>query len=219
MKITLLCSDSVHPVNVHLNKWVSKNSNRHEISLVRSKADLEGGDILFLVSCAEIIHAKDRQKFKSSLLLHASDLPSGRGWSPVVWEIIGGAELITVSLLEVEDKVDSGRIWRKITRSVPKHALWNEINEILFSAEIELIDLAVNEVVSIEPQPQSLEVEASYYRRRSPEDSKINPEQSIAEQFDHIRVCDPERYPAYFDMHGQRFKITLEKMNEQSDHN
>lgn len=219
MKITLLCSDVEHPVNVHLNKWINENNNHHEISYVRSKVDLKGGDILFLVSCAEIIQAKDRQKYKTSLVLHASDLPSGRGWSPMIWELIGGAEQITVSLIEAEDRVDSGRVWKKITRIVPKHALWDEINEILFSAEIELINLAVNSFVQIEPQVQSLDVEASYYRRRSPEDSKLNPALTIAEQFDHIRVCDPIRYPAYFDMYGQRFKLTLEKMNEQTDHN
>lgn len=219
MIITLLCSDVEHPVNVYLNKWINENNNHHEISCVRCKADLKGGDILFLVSCAEIIQAKDRKKYKSSLVLHASDLPSGRGWSPMIWEIIGGAEKVTVSLLEAEDRVDSGRVWKKITRTVPKHALWDEINEILFSAEIELINLAVNGFAQIEPQPQPLDVEASYYRRRSPEDSKLNPALSIAEQFDHIRVCDPMRYPAYFDMHGQRFKLTLEKMNEQTDHN
>jgi methionyl-tRNA formyltransferase len=214
MKITLLCSESSHPVNDHLVKWINDNRAFHEISLVRSKVDLIGGDILFLVSCSEIIQAVDREKYKSCLLLHASDLPRGRGWSPYVWEIINGSEQITVSLLEAEDEIDSGRVWKKITTSIPKHALWNEINEILFSAEIDLIDVAVNSFNEIEPQTQSLDISPTYYLRRRPEDSRLNSEMSIAEQFDSIRVCDPLRYPAYFEMYGQRFKLTIEKMDE-----
>jgi len=214
MKITLLCSDLTHPVVGYLNEWIKVNSNTHKISFVHRKADLVGGDILFLISCSEIIEPRDRDLFKACLVLHASDLPSGRGWSPYVWEIVSGAVSITVSLIEAEDKVDTGRIWKKITKPVPKHALWQEINTILFDAELELIDFAVNSFDQVSPQEQSKIVEPTYHRRRNPSDSEINPEKSIAEQFDLIRVCDPERYPAYFKMHGHCFKLTLEKIDE-----
>lgn len=214
MKISLLCNDSSHPVNEYLVNWINHNSDFHEISLLRNKTDLIGGDILFLVSCSDIIKADERKKYKYCLLLHASDLPRGRGWSPHVWEIINGAEQITVSLLEVEQKVDSGRIWKKITTAVPKHALWNEINEIIFSLEIDLIDLAVNSFYKIKPKTQASNVIPTYFKRRSPLDSRLDPGKSIKDQFDSIRVCDPLRYPAFFEMHGERFKLIIEKMDE-----
>ena len=219
MKITVVCSESTHPVYAYLAEWINENRKAHEISFICRLSDLKGGDILFLVSCSDIVRANERGLYKSCLVLHASDLPQGRGWSPHVWEIMGGAEKITVSLLEAEDEVDSGKVWKKITRPIPKHALWNEINDILFAAEIELINFAINNFEKIKPQAQISSVEATYYRRRKPKDSLINPELSIADQFDLIRVCDSERYPAYFEMYGQRFKLTLEKINEQSDNN
>jgi methionyl-tRNA formyltransferase len=143
--------------------------------------------------------------------LHASDLPHGRGWSPHVWEIIRGATEITLSLIEADDKVDSGKIWKKSTFSVPKHALWNEINHALFQAEIELIDHAIRNFKNICPVEQVQDIEATYNRRRVPEDSRINPSESIVSQFDLIRVCDPGRFPAFFELYGQRYKILLEK--------
>lgn len=214
MKITLLCSDEQHPVNSHLLRWIQRNSDIHEIALARKKADLPGGDILFLISCAEIIRAEDRAEYRSCLVLHASDLPRGRGWSPHIWQIIEGAQEITLSLLEAEDKVDSGRIWNQISFPVPKHALWDELNERLFDAEIELIDFAVQNHESINPRPQDSKVEPSYYPRRTPEDSRVDPQSSIASQFDQIRVCDPLRFPAFFELHGHRYKISLEKIND-----
>lgn len=213
MKITLLCSDEKHPVNAYLDQWVERNRDSHEISLVRKKKDLPGGDILFLISCSEIIRAEERSLYSASLVLHASDLPRGRGWSPHIWGIIEGAEAITLSLLEAEDQVDSGRIWQQIRFPVAAGALWNEVNTKLFAAEIELIDYAVQHFADIQPQDQDSSVEPTYYPRRSPEDSRIDPEQSLASQFNQMRVCDPARFPAYFDLHGHRYKITLEKIN------
>lgn len=56
---------------------------------------------------------------------------------PHIWAITNGAESVTLSLLEAEDKVDSGRIWKKMILAIPRHALWHEINESLFNAEID----------------------------------------------------------------------------------
>lgn len=214
MRISLLCSDEQHPVNEYLKRWMSLQQGVHQVELVRKKSELAGGDILFLISCSEIVGAADRSAYRASLVLHASDLPCGRGWSPHIWRLIEGADEITLSLLEAEDKVDSGRIWKKLRFPVPKHALWDEINSHLFEAEIELIDFAVSEYKKIRPTVQDASIEASYYPRRTPADSQIDPSQSIASQFDRIRVCDPNRFPAFFELHGKKYKLILERIDD-----
>jgi methionyl-tRNA formyltransferase len=167
-----------------------------------------------LISCSQIITADDRKQYKKSLVLHASDLPLGRGWSPHIWEIIKGAEQITLTLLEAEDQVDSGDIWKKIKSPIPKHYLYDEINNALFTAELELIDFVVSNFHKIEPKPQGSEIEPTYYPKRCPQDSEIDPHSSLATQFDQLRICDPERFPAFFTLHGKKYKISLEKLNE-----
>lgn len=215
MKITLLCSDTKHPVNAYLRAWMNTQQGLHEVELVQRKSELNGGEILFLISCSEIIDAKVRDKYSATFVLHASDLPKGRGWSPHIWEIVNGAEDITLSLLEAEDKVDSGRVWKKLVIPVPKHALWNEINQLLFEAEINLINFAVQNFGTASPILQENTDETSYYPKRTPADSRINVNKSIAEQFDLIRVCDPSRFPAYFEYLGMRYTLKLEKVYEQ----
>lgn len=214
MKITLLCSDPNHPVNAYLKPWVNAQQGVHEVDLLQSKALLSGGEILFLISCSEIIKESDRSKFQATLILHASDLPKGRGWSPHIWEIVHGAEHITLSLLEAEDKVDSGKIWAKRQIPVPRDALWDEINHLLFTAEIELIDLAVKNFGQITPALQANLDQAMYYPKRTAQDSQLDPNKTIAEQFNQIRVCDPNRFPAFFELHGKKYKIILEKVDD-----
>ena len=104
MRITILCSDINHPVIDYLNKWIESNSLDNEIDLIYDKSDISNGDILFLISCHEIIPKTIRDCYKKTLLIHASDLPKGKGWSPHVWDIINGSDKITLSLLKAEDK-------------------------------------------------------------------------------------------------------------------
>lgn len=213
MRISLLCSDEQHPVNDYLKRWISGQQGVNKVELVRRKSELSGGDILFLISCAEIVGPTDRSAYRATLVLHASDLPRGRGWSPHIWQLIEGADQMVLSLLEAEDKVDSGRIWKKLKVPVPKHALWDEINARLFEAEIELINFAVSEFEQVCPTRQEPLIEPSYYPRRTPADSQIDPSQSISSQFDRIRVCDPNRFPAFFELHGKKYKLILERID------
>lgn len=215
MNITILCSSKTHPVNETLYRWVGKNDGIHDVRLVRSKSELHGGDLLFLISCSEIISAQDREKFKKVLVIHASDLPQGRGWSPHIWDVVSGADGITVSLLEAQDKIDSGDIWKKLWINLPRHALYNEINDLLFTAESQLMDFAVDNFYTITPQPQDPSVEPSYHPQRTPTDSELDPEKSIASQFNLLRVSDPERFPAFFKLHGHTYKLAVEKVDNE----
>lgn len=215
MDITILCSSEVHPVNGMLQRWMENNKAFHKVTLARSKRELTSGDILFLISCGEIITEQERQRFKKTLVIHASDLPRGRGWSPHIWELINGAAGLTVSLLEAQDKVDSGDIWKKIYLNIPRHALYEEINELLFLAESKLMDFAVENFDSVVPLPQDCNVEPTYYPRRGPADSELDPQLTIASQFNLLRVCDPERFPAFFKLHGHTYKLTIERLENE----
>lgn len=212
MNISILTSSQIHPVDEYLQGWIKKNNKNHDIKLAYKKSMLTGGDLLFLISCNEIISLEDRQKYLKSLVIHASDLPKGRGWSPHIWQIINGAEELTITLLEAEDKIDSGDIWHKIRIKIPKDALWYELNQLIFEAELKSMDFALKNFQNINPRKQSDLNEATYYSKRSPEDSELDPEKNISEQFNLMRVCDPGRFPAFIKIHGHRYKITLEKI-------
>ena len=89
-------------------------------------------------------------------------------------------------------------------------ALYDEINARLFAVEIELMSWALEHCDRAQPRPQA--GEPSYYRRRVPADSRIDPERPLVESFDLLRVADPERYPAFFEHRGQKYRIRIEKV-------
>lgn len=209
MNISILITSKEHPINTYINKWVEKNKS-HQISVIHSKEELTSGDILFLISCSDIISKVERSKFKKTLVIHASDLPHGRGWSPYVWEIINGATDITLSLLEAEDKVDTGDIWKKVIIPIPKTALFDEINELIFNSELDLMDFSIANYKTIKPKKQ-LNIDSTYWPKRSLNDSEIDVNKGISKQFNLIRVCDPDRFPAFFYKDGERFNITIKK--------
>lgn len=212
MKIDVLCSSEDHPINAWLIAWVNECADQHQIRLLRRKDQLASGDILFLISCTEMIPANLRSLYGHCIVLHASDLPKGRGWSPHIWSILEGATTITVSAITAEDLIDSGDLWAKKSFDVAPHELYDEINASLFDTEIALLDQVIGMVEGDEsPCTQPVE-EATYHPRRTPRDSELDTDLSIAEQFDKIRVSDPERYPAFFRIHGNVYSVSVRKI-------
>lgn len=219
MKIDILCSSAEHPINPWLEEWREQRQDAHEVIIVRETGCLRGGDVLFLVSCTELLQKKIQNEYAQALVLHASDLPQGRGWSPHIWEILHGARTITVSLLDADDPVDSGAVWEKMSFPVPEHALHDEINDALFRAELWLMDRGLEMIAAGDrPVPQSKDG-SSYWPRRRPRDSEIDPSKPLETEFDKIRVSDPARYPAFFRLHGHKYSIEIRKLGKDEPDN
>lgn len=212
MQIDILCTDLRHPVRPWLTKWIKEQSSSHEISLLSDKSQLSEADLLFLISCPEIIPLENLSNYNHTAVIHSSDLPEGRGWSPHVWSILSGAEEVVVSALEAEQKVDTGRIWAKRKIEIPPHALYSEINAMLFMTwTVMMTDVCSMILAGIEPQEQP-QIPATYWPRRSPADSELDPHETILSQFNLLRICDPERYPAFFQLHGHTYVVNLKKV-------
>ena len=104
----------------------------------------------------------------------------------------------------------TGAIWAQRPLRLEGHELSDEINEKLFAIELELMDEALSKFGRASPAPQD-DRAPSYYRKRTPEDSRLDPERPIVEQFDLLRVADPARFPAFFDLRGHRYVVRIEK--------
>lgn len=204
MHIEILCPSAEHPVNAWLGPWASGRA-----TILRSTKELTGGDFLFLISCGEIVTPEQRAGYRHTLVIHASDLPRGRGWSPHVWDVVQGATKVTVSMIAAADPVDSGDIWKQEVFDLDGTELHDEINAKLFDAEIRLMDWAVENCDLATPSSQC--GPTTRWPRRTPEHSKVNADQTIAEVFDLLRVCDPERFPAFLEHRGARYVIDIRR--------
>ena len=214
MKITIICSDKNHPIIKFLAQWKDDNLKNHDIQIVTSKNEIKSGDILFLISCTEIIESDIRNRFSKTLVIHESDLPKGRGWSPISWLILEGKEEIPITLLEAIDKVDAGPIWKKSFVKLEGHELFDEISKKVYTEKIKLIDFAIGNFGRITHYQQD-DSEATYYPRRVPNDHEIDVKESISEQFEKLRMSDKNRYPCFFYFRDHKYKIFLEKMDDE----
>lgn len=212
MKIQVLCSDPKHAVTPYLEKWCQKWSKSYEVELLTDSSLLMGGDLLFLISATEIIGIDVLNLYDSALVIHASDLPSGRGWSPLTWQILEGKREIVLSMFEAAEIVDSGDIWKKSVIGIPENSLFEEIVKTSALGTLELMDFAVENYSNVTAKAQV--GEPTYYRRRILQDSKVSHNQTIEEIFDLVRVCDPVRYPAHFSFRDRTYKIKFELMGE-----
>jgi methionyl-tRNA formyltransferase len=177
--------------------------------LAHTLEETKEGVPLFLLSWPHKIKPLEAQRFVRVFVLHCSDLPRGRGWSPHIWDILEGKDVLTLSCIEAADPIDSGDIWAQTQISVAKTDLWDDINAKIFAAEIGLIHRVIGQYDVLSPTKQ--EGHPTFFRRRSREDSMLDTSKCISEQWDLMRVCDPLRYPAWFEIYGQKYKIRIEK--------
>jgi len=212
--ISIIITSKDHPINPVIEEWVKIKKAEFNINIVRNPEDLKGGDILFLISCSDIIKPEILSKFRKSLVIHASDLPKGRGFSPHIWAILNGEDTLFISLIEASEKVDRGNIWEQLERRIPKSYIYEDIQGVINSAHCELMDFALTNFYTVCPKEQSTSIEPSYHAKRTPEHSRLDIDKSIREQFDLLRVSDKNRFPAFFWHHGKRFKVVIESYDE-----
>ncbi len=179
----------------------------------RSPREMVPGDIAFLLGCTRLIDAPTRALNRRNLVVHESDLPAGRGFAPMTWQVLEGARTIPVCLLEAVDPADAGDIFLRHEIHLSGRELCDELRVLQGQATVDIC-LAYLQSAS-EPLPCPQQGIPSHWPRRQPDDSQLDVNRTIAGQFDLLRVCDNERYPAWFEFRGQRYEIRIQAAAEE----
>jgi methionyl-tRNA formyltransferase len=183
----------------------------HAVLWAHRPEELRSGDFCFMLGCGQIVPQATLDMFRHTLVVHESDLPQGKGWSPLTWQVLEGKDHIPVTLLEAEDKVDSGKIYAQRWIQLQGHELVDALRHKQAEATISLCHKFVARYPDIVAAAREQEGEESFYPRRGPKDSQLDPEKSIKDQFNLLRVVDNERYPAWFELAGQKYTIEIKK--------
>lgn len=183
----------------------------HELTWQSRVDELDGGDICFYLSASEIVPRTIRSRYAHNLVVHGSRLPQGKGWSPMSWQIVEGASEVTLTLFEAADRVDSGPIYAQATISLDGTELVDEWRASQASVMFSLCKDFVRGYPQSAQASRVQEGTESFYPRRTPQDSELDPNRTIAEQFDILRVVDNDRYPAFFVHRGERYVLRIDK--------
>lgn len=208
-RITLL-SDRASWLNSYLPDLIQTFWIRgHAVRWIHTPAQLVKGDVCFLLSCGRLLSADQLALSSHNLVVHESNLPEGQGWSPMSWQILEGSNRIPITLFEATAELDAGPIYLQKHIELGGHELVEEWRVLQARATFELclswLDSHAEIVASARPQTGV----QTHYRRRRPTDSQLDPQLSLAEQFNLLRVVDNKNYPAFFNWHGHSYTIQV----------
>jgi len=179
----------------------------YQCVLVRSANDIPKGDVCFLLGCTKIVPKNILLYNQYNMVIHESNLPQGKGFAPIAWQILEGKKVIPVCLIEANYSVDSGDIWLKEYIELVGDELSHQWR--IKQGEIS-IQLAIKFIINFhELKPQVQLGKSTNYPRRTPKDSELDINKTLAEQFDLLRVVDNHLYPAFFNHLGVRYKIKV----------
>ncbi len=147
-----------------------------------------------------------------TVIFHMTDLPYGRGGSPLQNLIQRGHNSTMITALRCSAGLDAGDIFIKQPLS-----LHGSAEEIFLRAD-GVIGQMIEQIVCDEPAATPQQGEPVLFTRRTPAQSNLArcPEGDLSSWYDQIRMLDAEGYPqAFLEAHGMR--LEFRRVSQRSD--
>jgi len=126
------------------------------------------------------------------IIFHMTDLPYGRGGSPLQNLIARGHRDTKISALRCVRELDGGPVYLKKNLELSGTA-----EEIFMRADLVVEDM-IKTMISRKLTPKPQRGQAVVFKRRTPAQSDLSQCKSLEEAYDLIRMLDAEGYPAAF---------------------
>ena len=190
------------------------NLNNFLINSFFDSEEIKDFDIVFIIGYTRVLPNQFLQKNRLNLVVHESDLPQGKGFSPIQWQLLEGTSEIKISLIEATSNVDSGDIFLQKQLEFKGTELYEEIREIQAKGTFSIIHEFLTNYPNIK-QKKQVGYE-SFYPRRTKYDSELDISKTIEENFNLMRIGNNQSWPSFFYYKGKKFIIKIFKDNSES---
>ena len=143
----------------------------------------------------------------NNIVVHPSQLPQGKGWSPLAWQVLEGKDIIPITLFEAAGGVDNGDVYLRDVIELDGTELNTRIKELQGKKVLSMVMKYIALRDKLEPAPQ--QGEETSYPKRSTEDSELDTNKTLEENFNLLRIADNEQYPAFFIRDGKKYTIKI----------
>ena len=126
------------------------------------------------------------------VVFHMTDLPFGRGGSPLQNLIVRGFEKTKISAIKVMSGIDTGDIYLKSDLDLSGTA------KEIFMRSVPIIQRMISSINDFEIAAVPQIGEVVQFVRRKPEESDISCLSTVGEVYNYIRMLDCEGYPNAF---------------------
>lgn len=165
---------------------------------------------IFIPHWSHII-PKDIYSKYECIVFHMTDLPFGRGGSPLQNLITRNFKETKISAIKVCETLDGGDIYLKRPLEL------NGTAEEIYSRASDIILEMIIEILETGPLPTKQVGEVVHFKRRTPEMSRILNIKNLNTLHDHIRMLDADGYPkAFLDNEFFKFEFSKSKINSDS---
>lgn len=166
---------------------------------------------LFFPHWSYIVSEKIFSRFEC-IIFHMTDLPYGRGGSPLQNLILKGHRKTKISAIQCVREMDAGAIYMK--RPLCLEGAASEI----FIRAADIIEGIIKDIVEKEPTPSPQKGDPVLFKRRKPRESDLNQAsaKNLNDFFDFIRMLDADGYPrAFIDIHGHRIEFSRVQLEQE----
>lgn len=207
MKIAILSSENQWFLS--FAKKLMKKLKNCELFTDESQILEKNFDILFILSYHKILSKNILKNNKHNIVIHASNLPKGKGFAPFFHQILEGKNEIVFTLFEADESADNGKFYLKDKLKLTGFELYNELRKKQGNF---VIKMALNFVKNHKVlKPKAQKGKESFYKRRYPKDSELNINKSIKENFNLLRICNNTDFPAFFYIKNQKYIVKIYK--------
>lgn len=208
---------TIKPWNIqNAVKMTERYKEMHEIKILKEKQDLTKEaldqfqpDIVFFPHWSYMIPAEIYENY-TCIVFHMTDLPFGRGGSPLQNLIVRGIYETKISAIRVVGELDAGPVYMKeaLTLEGSAQEIYSRMSDLIFQSMIPVF-------MERELTAASQQGEIVYFKRRTPEQSRIPDNLSLRQVYDYIRMLDAQGYPnAYVDLGRCRIKLRCAQIED-----
>ncbi len=156
-------------------------------------------DMIFFPHWSSILKPEIYSNYKC-VMFHMTDLPYGRGGSPLQNLIVRGHKNTKISAFLCDGGLDTGPVYLKkeLDLSGTAQEIYLRANHVIFGM--------IGEIVKNKLQPQKQAGDVVEFKRRKPEDGNLKNLTKLDEVYDYIRMLDADGYPQAF-LESDNFKV------------
>lgn len=184
--------------NEKIKKSLLSKSPKYDVINIKSDHELSDKNLrslrpdwIFFPHWGSKIPKSIFEKYKC-IIFHMTDLPYGRGGSPLQNLIVRGHTMTKLSAIQCVEEIDAGDIYLQRDLSLLGTA------EEIYSRASVLMGEMIFEIVLKNIVPVEQQGEVVSFKRRKRAESNVTDLSTLEQVFDYIRMLDAEGYPRAF---------------------
>ena len=171
-------------------------------------------DLVIVISYYKKIPLNNLKKNNNIFVIHESNLPKGRGMSPLFNYILKGEEKIISTVFRCTEKFDDGPIILKKKFYYPGNLVYEEIK----SLQMQNGAVLIKEIITLFKKnnlSEKKQIEKkTYFKKISSKINELNINSSIKSQINILRTRDKQNFRGYFFYMKRKFYLSIIPSND-----